>query len=106
MSSEAELIFTVGALRRMRMSVDLDGDIDVEHFEELIQGIYRSSKYLTPQTAQQAKEAIDSIAIKIRHHLRSILSEGHDLPTIKKAFSMYNSFNKTAPPIVGFNRNV
>ena len=106
MSSEAELNLTIEALKRMRRSVELDGDIDVDHFEELIQSIYKCSKHLTPQTAQAAKNAIDHIGYEIRKHLRRLLVEGQNFPTIKKALSMYNSFHHSSPPIVGFNRNV
>ena len=104
--SVAELHTTIEALNRMQLSATVDGDIDTEYFDALIQNIYTHSKYLTPQTAQEAKRAIDTISLKIKEHLRKLLVEGHDFPTIKKALSMYNSFHDAPPPIVGFNRNV
>ena len=104
MPSREQLITTVDKLQRMSQSVLLDGDIDVKYFEDLIETIYTCSKWITPQLAEKAKEAIDTIEQEIRTHLRTLLKYSKDISKTKRALSMYNSFHYTSP-IIGFNRN-
>ena len=104
MSSQKDLFIAIESLQRMHQSCIIDGDIDVKYFEDLIDTIYKCSQWITPQIAETAKAAVDGIEREIRKHLRSILKDGKNIPTTKRALSMYNSFHYT-PPIIGFNRN-
>ena len=104
MSTLKELQKTIDSLLRMKESCVIDGDIDAEYFDQLIQNIYSCKKWLTPELAFQAKQYIDFIEGEIRKSLRDLLKEGKIIPNLKKAKSAYSSFHSTRP-IIGFDRN-
>ena len=104
MSSFNELQKTIASLQRMKESCVIDGDIDAEYFDQLIQSIYAEKRWLTPDLASQAKQYIDFIEEEIRKSLRGLLKEGKIIPKLKKAKSAYSSFHSTRP-IIGFDRN-
>lgn len=105
MISKKEFFSSLDALERMREGCLLEGDIDAEHFDQLINHITLGKQWLNPALAQQAKQSIDFIEQQIRIRLRNLLEEGKDIPTLKKAKTVYNSFD-IQRPILGFDRNV
>jgi len=82
----------------------LDGDVDAEYFDLLIQNIYEGQRWLNPELARKAQEAIDIIALELRKSLQNLLIEGKTIPNLKRAKSAYRSFNHKRP-IIGFDRN-
>ena len=105
MISKKEYLTTVASLQRMKEGCLLEGDLDIEYFDQLLQKILMGKQWLDPVLAMQAKESVDFIQQEIRIRLRNLLEEGKDIPTLKKAKSVYNSFD-IQRPILGFDRNV
>jgi hypothetical protein len=103
-STKKELLQTIASLEHLCVGCRIDGDIDAEYFDQLIEQLYIGKKWLTPDLAKKAKSSIDFIEKEVRVALRSLLKEGKDIPQLKKAKSAYNSFH-TQRPIIGFDRN-
>ena len=104
MLTKKEFHHTIDSLEHLRIGCKIDGDIDAEYFDQLIQQLYSGKRWLTPELAQKAKSSIDLIEKEIRVTLRNLLKEGNDIPKLKKAKSAYNSFH-TQRPVIGFDRN-
>ena len=104
MLSQKEFLQTIESLERMKESCIVDGDVDAQYFDKLIQNLYDGKRWLNPVLAQRAKVCVDFIEQEIRKSLRNLLKEGKNLPKIRKAKSAYSSFSKKRP-LIGFDRN-
>lgn len=104
MSAQKKLHFTIISLQRLQESVVVDGDIDTEYFDLLIQNIYEGEHWLTPELARTAKNAIDIIGFELRKSMKNLLIEGKNIPVFRRAKSAYRS-NHHKRPIIGFDRN-
>ena len=105
MISKKEFLYSLAALERMKEGCLIEGDIDIEYFDQLIKNITLGKQWLNPTSAEQAKLSIDFLEQEIRIRLRNLLEEGKDVPTLKKAKTVYSSFD-IQRPILGFDRNV
>ena len=92
------------SLERLQESVVVDGDIDTEYFDLLIQNIYEGEHCLTPELARTAKNAIDIIGFELRKSMKNLLIEGKNIPVFRRAKSAYRSTHHKRP-IIGFDRN-
>ena len=104
MLTKKEFLHTIASLEHLRIGCTIDGDIDAQYFDQLIQQLYIGKRWLTPELAEKAKSSIDLIEKEIRITLRNLLKEGNDIPKLKKAKSAYNSFH-IQRPVIGFDRN-
>jgi hypothetical protein len=102
--TQKEFLHTIASLEHLQIGCKIEGDIDAEYFDQLIQQIYLGERWLTPELAKKAKFSIDLIEKEIRITLRNLLKEGNNIPKLKKAKSAYNSFHSKRP-IIGFERN-
>jgi len=103
-SSQKKLHYTIISLKRLEESVVLDGDIDTEYFDQLIQNIYEGERWLTPELAKKAQQAIDIIGFALRKSMKNLLIEGKNIPLFRRAKSAYRSTHHKRP-IIGFERN-
>lgn len=92
MPSKRELIDVVERLERHQKYSYIEGDIDLEYFDGLINQLYENQKWLSLDLAERAKNAIDLLEYQIRVQLRRLILSSPGVVKNKRALKSYSLF--------------
>ena len=92
MPSTRELLDVVERLERQQKYSQIEGDIDLEYFDGLLNQLYENQNWLTLDLAERAKNAIDLLEYQIRVQLRRLILSSSGTVKSKRALKSYSLF--------------